>query len=149
MSWRQHLVLCSALSALGQILRIAGRVQDSFLIRFEGLALAEQHLGGDNLTSELLTALALNHAAIGDLPGAVAHGERALAAAHHVSHIATELYLLPDYGDALLAVGDPARARQVWQCYLSLSANTGMVECLIHESGRLSTDITRALLPPG
>jgi len=148
------LVLCTALAAYCCMLRLAGRAQDAFPVNLEGLAIAEQHAGGDYLRPQLLAVLALNHAAVGDLPNAVAVGERALVAARRADDIVNELILLPDHGDALLAAGHPDRARQAWQRYLTLSANNGMADSVAHEIGRSAAETAHhirtklAALPP-
>jgi tetratricopeptide (TPR) repeat protein len=141
------LVLCAALEAYGGLLRLAGRAPDALPALREGLALAEQHPGGDNLAPPLLTDLALNHAAVGDLTNAIAVGERALQAARRINDIGGELSLLPSHGDALLAAGHPARARQTWQRYLTLSANTAIAESVAHGTGRTAADTARDIRP--
>jgi DNA-binding SARP family transcriptional activator/tetratricopeptide (TPR) repeat protein len=148
------LVLSAALSAHGQLLRLAGQVQGAIPVLLEGLDLAGHHPGGDNLASELLTSLALTHGAMDDLTNAIAYGERALEAVRRVGDVANELQLLPDHGEALLAAGHPACARQAWQRYLSLSANANTLESLAHEFGYQASEVARhvqarlALLSP-
>ncbi|GAA5193260.1 BTAD domain-containing putative transcriptional regulator [Rugosimonospora acidiphila] len=148
------LVLCTALSAYGQMQRMAGRPRDAFPAFLEGLALSGQYPGGENLAPQLLAELARNHAAIGDVADAVAFGERALEAARHVNDLMNEVGLLAEHGDALLATGHPSRARRAWQRYLDLSANSGIADSVAHEVGRPAADTARyvraklAALPP-
>jgi hypothetical protein len=147
-------VLAATLGAYGWMLRLAGRAQDAFPANREGLALAEQHPGGENLAPQLLADLAQNHIAVGDLADGIALGERALQALRQTDNVGVELGLLPEYGDALLAAGHPARARQAWQRYVSLSANAGLADSAAHGTGRSAADTIQhihaklAALPP-
>ncbi|RSM53319.1 hypothetical protein DMB66_38930 [Actinoplanes sp. ATCC 53533] len=139
------LVLSIAQCVHGEMLRLAGRARDAYPVILEGLALAQRHPGGDNLTPQLLAELTLCHLAAGDLANAITYGERALPVLRQVNNVGEELRLLPEYGDALLAAGYPARARQAWQRYLSLSATTGIADSLAHEAGRTAADTARLI----
>jgi tetratricopeptide (TPR) repeat protein len=136
-------VLAASLNVLGEMLRLTGRTQDAFPVFQEALALAERHPGGDHLAHWLLAELAQNYAAAGDVDEAVAFGERALDGARRFDSLAVELDLLPTHGDALLAAGHPARARQAWKRYLALSANTGIADTVAIEAGRTATATAR------
>jgi DNA-binding SARP family transcriptional activator len=148
------LVLSTALSAYGQMLWRSGQIDMALSVLAEGLAIAQENAGGEPLAVELMTAMAKAHAAAGDIPNAIEAGERALAALKATSDITIEMHLLADHGDALLATGQIEQARQAWERYLVLSADTGFADSVAQETGVSASEAVHrvrqklAALPP-
>jgi tetratricopeptide (TPR) repeat protein len=139
------LVLCTALSAYGQMLRRAGRLDEAFAALTEGLEIAEANPGGETLTVELTTAMAAAYREAGAIPDAVAAGEHALALLETTGDIAIEMVLLPDHGDVLLAAGQVERARRAWERYLALSADSRFADSVARETGAPATAVAHSV----
>ena len=133
-------VLGTALATYGYILLLAGQGRAALPVLSEALALARDDPGDESLAARVLAEIAKSYAAAGDIRRAVAVGERALAALRTMNDHTTELDLLADHGDALLASGQPERAIEAWERYLALSSNIGIVDGLAAERGITATE---------
>ncbi|GAB3853095.1 BTAD domain-containing putative transcriptional regulator [Dactylosporangium cerinum] len=133
-------VLSTVLHAHAITLRGIGQVAAAFPALFEALTLAEDNAGGANLRPWVLSEIAKIYAAAGDLANTIDFGERAITSARLQEYTAIEIEILPAYGDALLASGQPDRAAQVWQRYLTLSSNTAILDGLAREIGMPATE---------
>jgi tetratricopeptide (TPR) repeat protein len=134
------LVLCTALGTYGYILVLAGQGTAALPALSEALALAQDDPGDESLAARILAEIAKSHAVAGDIPRAIAIGERALAALRTMNDKTTEIDLLAGHGDVLLASGQPERAIEAWERYLALSSNIGIVDGLAAEKGLTATE---------
>jgi len=129
------LVLCTALSAYGQMLLRAGQFDAAYSALSDGLAIAEASTGGEPLAVELFVAIASVHRAAGDIPHAISAGENALALLKTTGDIAIEISLLPHHGAALLAAGRINAAREAWERFLEISTNVSYADSFAWEIG--------------